>query len=370
MCVAPQSEKTSIQELFKKLFVNYAMNFSNLPMEQVLTPETKASVMTMIENSGISLDQALIEKQSTIIDDTYSKSEEVYHQIISILLTTLNQNGIHWRLSTMTNSILEMYMREDKPVSLDSTKYFLEHTIDNLYASRKINISAISRVMNVLKVRSKLEGGRNISNKLKMNYSFPKEYTKEDRIKFFSMDNDKDAFSDHKDIIYLDNSYIGWLCWPNTFKVYKQKAEDDGQLPYYDPTSKEVLEYIEKEFSNVDYWKQLFSYLSMEITRTNTEPFSSTHIKFFKYIFLLFEDRFFYTCIQPIINDYCLNFQEKHQQRVAAEVIAGLIRGSRNWSTDKLDKLWEWLKPTLKSILQNVIQESVDNWISCIQYAC
>ncbi len=108
----------------------------------------------------------------------------------------------------------------------------------------------------------------------------------------------------------------------------------------------------------------------METSKTNTEAFSTSNIKFYKYIFQLFEDRFFYTCIQPILNEYCLNFQEKHQQRVAAEVIAGLIRGSRHWSTTKLDKLWEWLKPTLKNVLINVIQESVDNWISSIQYAC
>jgi hypothetical protein len=141
----------------------------------------------MIEHSGIQLDSGLVEKQYKIIDDNYSKSDEIYHNIVSILLTTLNQNGIHWRLSTMTNSILEMYMREDKPVSLDSTKYFIEHTIDNLYASRKINVSAITRVMSVLKARSKLEGGRCISNELKMNYSFPEEFTKEDKIKFFSL---------------------------------------------------------------------------------------------------------------------------------------------------------------------------------------
>ncbi|ORX46182.1 hypothetical protein BCR36DRAFT_332117 [Piromyces finnis] len=371
MCVAPQSEKTSIQELFKKLSVNYAMTFSDLPMEQVLTDETKADVVEMIENSGITIDPTIIEKQTKIIDTKYSKSESIYQQIISVLLTTLNQNGIHWRLSTMANSILELYMREDKPVSLEATKYFIEHTIDNLYASRKINISAVTRVMNVLKVRSKLEGGKSILNELKIDYSFPKEFSKEDKIKFFSLENDQDSFNDHKDILYLDNNYIGWLCWPENFKVYKQRITDkDDELPYEDPTSKDVLTYLQKEFNNAEYWKQLFGFMSMETSRSNTEPFSPSHIKFFKYIFQLYEDRFLYTCIQPIIHDYCLNFQEKYQQRIAAEVISGLIRGSKNWSATKLDKLWEWLKPTLKNVLQNVLQESIDHWISCIQYAC
>lgn len=370
MCIAPQSEKTSIQELFKKLFVNYAMNFSDLPMEQVLIDETKSSVMDMVNEAGITLNQDLIDQQYKIIDDKYSKYDSVFNDIISIILSTLNKNGIHWRLATMTNSILEMYMREDKPVSLNATKYFIEHTIDNLYASRKINISAISRVMNLLKLRSKLDGGRNISKKLKIDYSFSENITKEEKIKFFSFDNDTDSYNDHKDILYLDNTYIGWLCWPKSFKVYKQNSEENDQLPYYDPTSKDTIDYILQEFSKPDYWKQLFGYMSMETSRSNTEAFSTSHIKFYKHIFQLFEDRFLYTCIQPTLKEYSLNFQEKHQQRVAAEVIAGLIRGSRNWSTEKLDKLWEWLKPILKTVLQNVIQESVDNWISCIQYSC
>jgi hypothetical protein len=370
ICTAPHFEKTSVQELFKELFVNYASKFSDLPMEQTLTDETKASVMDMINEAGITLDQDLIDKQYQIIDDTYSKYESVYNDIISILHTTLSKSSIDWRLATMTNSILVLYMREDKPISLKATKYFFDHTIDNLYASRKINISAMSRIMNLLKIRSKLESGNNISKELKTDYSFPEEFTKEDRIKFFSLDNDSDKFNDHKDIFYLDNSYIGWLCWPKSFKVYKQRGEDNDQLPYVDSTSKEVIEYILQKFSNPEYWKKLYEFMSMESSKSSPESFSTSNAKFFKYIFQLFEDRFLATCIEPTLKEYCHNFQEKHQQRLAAEVISGLIRGSRNWSTEKLDKLWEWLTPILKTVLQNVTQESIDDWISCIQYAC
>jgi len=176
------------------------MNFFDLPMEQVLTDETKNSVTNMLDECGISIDQDLVDKQLKIIDEKYSKYEGIYNKILDILLTTLNKNGIHWRLSTMTNTTLEMYIREDKPVSLESVKYFIEHTIDNLYPSRKINISAITRVMNVLKVRSKLEGGKSISKELKVDYSFPKDFGIEDKINFFTLENDEDLFSDHKDM--------------------------------------------------------------------------------------------------------------------------------------------------------------------------
>ena len=200
MCVAPQSEKTSVQELIKKLFMNYRMNFTFLPMQQTLTDEIKSSVMDMVNEAGIQLNQSIIDKQYKIIDDTYSKYESVYHDIVSIILFTLNKNGVHWRLAKMTNSVLELYIREDMPISLEATKYFIEHTIDELYASRKINISAITRIMNLLKVRSKLETGKNVSKELEIEYTFPEEFTLEDRIKFISFDDDKDKFSDHKDM--------------------------------------------------------------------------------------------------------------------------------------------------------------------------
>jgi proteasome activator subunit 4 len=54
------------------------------------------------------------------------------------------------------------------------------------------------------------------------------------------------------------------------------------------------------------------------------------------------------------------------QQRFAAEIVAGMVRGSRLWSYDKLTTMWAWLFPLLTSALENITNETSANWATCI----
>ena len=54
------------------------------------------------------------------------------------------------------------------------------------------------------------------------------------------------------------------------------------------------------------------------------------------------------------------------QQRLAAEIVAGLVRGSRLWSYERLMTMWAWLLPLLRNALENITTETAGNWASCI----
>ncbi|KAK7466612.1 hypothetical protein BaRGS_00037269 [Batillaria attramentaria] len=49
-------------------------------------------------------------------------------------------------------------------------------------------------------------------------------------------------------------------------------------------------------------------------------------------------------------------------QRCAMEVLSGLIRGSKHWPYEKLEKLWDWLVPLLSFVLSNITIETLDDW--------
>ncbi|CAH1792985.1 unnamed protein product, partial [Owenia fusiformis] len=54
-----------------------------------------------------------------------------------------------------------------------------------------------------------------------------------------------------------------------------------------------------------------------------------------------------------------------YSQRVGAEIIAGLVRGSKNWPYEKVTAMWEWLCPVLRTALNNMTVETVEDWGTC-----
>ncbi len=54
------------------------------------------------------------------------------------------------------------------------------------------------------------------------------------------------------------------------------------------------------------------------------------------------------------------------EQRLAAEIVAGLIHGSKLWSFDKVTEFRKWLEPLLFVTLENVTTDAIKNWGTAI----
>ena len=68
------------------------------------------------------------------------------------------------------------------------------------------------------------------------------------------------------------------------------------------------------------------------------------------------------------IEKLCGDHQESHQ-RCAAEMVAGLIRGSKHWPWQMTSDLWDWLVPVLRSLLGKVTVETIGDWGTCFATA-
>lgn len=101
--------------------------------------------------------------------------------------------------------------------------------------------------------------------------------------------------------------------------------------------------------------------------RANAEDFSQSTARFYKSIFLMFEDRFL-ELVKPIIVDLAKDIDQRSHQRAAAELFAGLIRGSKNWHVDKLKALWGWAVPVLSNIFDTVTPESILYWAAFLKF--
>lgn len=68
--------------------------------------------------------------------------------------------------------------------------------------------------------------------------------------------------------------------------------------------------------------------------------------------------------LQTLVHD-----KQEQSQRCAAEIISGIIRGSKHWSFDKVKKLWATLLPLLKTAFTNMCDETISDWVACVGMA-
>ncbi|KAL7856906.1 hypothetical protein SRHO_G00158050 [Serrasalmus rhombeus] len=57
-------------------------------------------------------------------------------------------------------------------------------------------------------------------------------------------------------------------------------------------------------------------------------------------------------------------------QRCVAEIIAGLVRGSKHWSFKQVEALWAFLIPLMRTALSNITVETYTDWGTCVATAC
>ncbi|CAF3366761.1 unnamed protein product [Rotaria socialis] len=60
--------------------------------------------------------------------------------------------------------------------------------------------------------------------------------------------------------------------------------------------------------------------------------------------------------------------KQEGSHRVAAEIVAGMIRGSKHWTLDMIDELWKKLTPLLNEVCASLCTETVGHWGSCFKY--
>uniref|UniRef100_A0A8C2YNF4 Proteasome activator subunit 4 n=2 Tax=Chinchilla lanigera TaxID=34839 RepID=A0A8C2YNF4_CHILA len=129
----------------------------------------------------------------------------------------------------------------------------------------------------------------------------------------------------------------------------------------------EAEQIIFDHFSDPKFVEQLITFLSLE-DRKGKDKFNPRRFCLFKGLFRNFDDAFL-PILKPHLERLVADSHES-TQRCVAEIIAGLIRGSKHWTFEKVEKLWELLCPLLRTALCNITVETYNDWGTCIATSC
>ncbi|UJR10196.1 hypothetical protein I4U23_014411 [Adineta vaga] len=163
---------------------------------------------------------------------------------------------------------------------------------------------------------------------------------------------------------FLDKCFHGYYKWPKIIRYPMNKRERyvKGNMP-------EHVAIIYDRFMDKNFLTKLIQYMIID-EENNQINFDTHRFRMFKGLFR----NFGFDLVPLFLEQLNLLIHEKTKEkqegshRVAAEIIAGMIRGSKYWTLDMLDKLWEKLIGLLTEVCENLTPETLQYWGACFKF--
>ncbi|CAF4657490.1 unnamed protein product [Rotaria sp. Silwood1] len=163
---------------------------------------------------------------------------------------------------------------------------------------------------------------------------------------------------------FLDKCFHGYYKWPKVIKYPMNKRER-----YTKKTMAEHVAIIYNRFMDKTFITKLIKFMIIE-DEEDEITFNINRFRMFKGLFRNFGLDLIDHFMEQL--DILIHEKTKEKQqgchRVAAEIVAGIIRGSKYWTLEMLEELWQKLLPLLNEVCTNLTPETLSYWGSCFKF--
>ncbi|TRY87903.1 hypothetical protein DNTS_003218, partial [Danionella cerebrum] len=314
---------------------------------------------------GTPTDQEMLQGL-TLQQDRNREAEQKYDKLVSDLLACLDHRDLPRKFGYIAVSFMFLLLREDHPLPVPAALFVVKNLNHEAFIVRKMSIAAVGGILKQLKRPQK----KITVNPCDMSgVTEPEGTAVGDRpgnewLQYHSdsLPKDEQAWNS---FCFVEKSYLGYSCWPKEFIVYAPIPEQPKDLSPEIMNERERIIY--DHFTDPVFVSQLFKSLSIE-DRPGKDRFSSLRFHLFKGLFRNYTDAFL-PVLKPHI-ERLVNYPKESTHHFVAEIIAGLIRGSKHWSFDKVEALWAFVIPLMRTALSKLNVETFKDWGYCVSLIC
>ncbi|XP_067680549.1 proteasome activator complex subunit 4-like [Haliotis asinina] len=310
--------------------------------------------------------EAELQKSAQKEADRNQANDRDYVKLITTLAAQVESGKLTWKFSQISMELMAILLRHDREAPPEVVACFVKHLCHDALYIRKLAMSAVSAVLKQQKRKhpkvpvdpykrsgctpppqgsSCVPGDRPDNMWHQYNLTdLPVTREKWDKAEF------------------VDKTHWGYYSWPKEMLVYA--PYDKQPKPELSRSEmNEAAQCIYDSFSSKEFVEKLISFLSLEELK-GRDKFRTKYLVLFKGLFRNYGDTFlpnFQPHIERLMGDLS---HDKHDssQRCAMEILAGIIRGSKHWAFEKVERLWTWACPLLATSLSNITIETVDDW--------
>ncbi|CAF3998522.1 unnamed protein product, partial [Adineta steineri] len=307
------------------------------------------------------------------IEEYNQNNIQSYIRLMETLSLLLKDSSLTWKEQEITLSLLCDLRQNRVPMPLSCIETFLDCLIHDHIEIRKLAIKAIVSLCRLQKppriyVEKSLE-------EILSNNGKPLPHITTDQCNPGDReDNLWLTFNDYKppetqieweETCFLDKSFHGYYTWP---KIIKYPMNKRARYTKHHEMLRDVTILYDR-FMNKQFVRRI---TQLMILNENEEQknFDKDQFVMFKGLFRNFGLAFFDNFIEQLNELIHEKITKKHEgsHRVAAQIIAGMICGSKNWTLEMLNELWEKLTPFLTEICNNLNSEIKPHWNKCFFY--
>ncbi|KAJ7987499.1 hypothetical protein DPEC_G00327130 [Dallia pectoralis] len=365
-------EKPSIVRLFDDLADKVHRQYETIGIDFAIPASCAALAVQLLTSASPSAQNPVPSEEEVAIglrkqEEKNRDSVRKYEKLVGELLDCLKDRNMPWKFEHLAIGFMSLLLRDDHPLPCAAVLFFVKSLNHDSLLVRKVAISAVAGIMKQLKRPHKkvpvdtntlcgltecsgLTAGDRSDNKwLQYNST--------------SLPRSQQAWEGCR---FVEKTHWGYYSWPQKLMMYAPCEEQPKQeLTREEMNEREQIIY--DHFSDPVFINQLIEFLSLE-DRKGKDKFSPRRFCLFKGLFRNFHDAFL-PLLKPHMERLVADTHES-KQRCVAEITSGLIRGSKHWSYQKLEHLWELLCPLIRTALNNITVETYADWGTCIATAC
>lgn len=367
---ASHSEKPSIIKVFSAVQETVVHHLETLTITLRLPDSVLGPALAMWgepEDGDGALVTSLVPSQSAPtqdeIDEGRKRMEDgnkttlaLFQEIINTLCEQLESGRLHWRHYNAGFAILATLTRYDVKLNARAVRILVNNLAHDNIVVRKTAIHTMAGVLRQHKKRHPVvQKNLEVGEDLKPGDRVDNEWLQ------YKESNWPQNKEDWNKPNFVHKTHYGYYIWPQKMMVY---AGEDIQPRLnrieaeMSPEEREIFAFF-NDAKNLD---KLVSFLSLEENK-GKDKFDSRKFLMWKGLFRNYGSSILEN-LKAHIEKLCEDQQESHQ-RCAAEMVAGLIRGSKHWPWDMTKELWDWLVPVLRKLLGKVTVETIGDWGTC-----
>ncbi|WFD34224.1 Proteasome activator BLM10 [Malassezia cuniculi] len=287
-----------------------------------------------------------------------SLSDTEHTALLAIALAVAHAPTTHWAFLLVVIRLLHTETRRDKPIPAALASLFAKVSIADNPSLRHYAQKALVKALYLVKLRTQSESSRGLyleqsaqplRKRVKREESVTQEYCAAYEAQFTAAIGSESRLR--------DGGEDGWLMW--------SPFDDYATLPTewmpWESESRAAVEAV-RRVTNAEWWDRLADHLAHE---TERDYLSAESIQFLKSIVQVLGDSVL-SFVQPLV-ERLVEERNRHKQRAAAELIAGLLRGSKNWPAEASERVVVWADSLLLRAITTSAPDSQPAWQMCVE---